>query len=244
MNIRIYLVILTTMILASCGKDQLCNCLKKTGDEITEVRSVSSFSSIEMNNNVDVVIIPDTFYSIKVTCGKNLVDGIKTEVKNNRLEIRNINKCNWLRDFENSFTVEVTVRDLNQLTNNGSGNLSFADTLITPEFQVDNWNGTGTLSLLLDCNETRFKLHTGPADIVAVGRSDVGYIYSAGNGYCNTKNLINDYCYVTTKSTGDCFVSVTKEVGVNIEYVGDVYYSGTPYKIDQQITGSGKLIRQ
>jgi hypothetical protein len=96
-----------------------------------------------MNNNVDVVIVPDTFYSIKVTCGKNLVDGIITEVKNNRLEIRNINKCNWLRDFENRFTVEVTVRDLNQLTNNGSGNLSFTDTLVTPEFQVDNWNGTG-----------------------------------------------------------------------------------------------------
>jgi hypothetical protein len=69
-----------------------------------------------------------------------------------------------------AFTVEVTVRDLNQLTNNGSGNLSVSDTLVTPEFQVDNWNGTGTLSLLLDCNETRFKLHTGPADIVCRGK--------------------------------------------------------------------------
>ncbi|MBK8876731.1 MAG: hypothetical protein IPN13_23740 [Bacteroidetes bacterium] len=49
---------------------------------------------------------------------------------------------------------------------------------------------------------------------------------------------------MTTKSTGDCFVSVSKEVGVTIEYVGDVYYSGNPYQVDQQVTGSGKLIRQ
>ncbi|MBK7969103.1 MAG: DUF2807 domain-containing protein [Bacteroidetes bacterium] len=88
MNYRIFIVMLATIFVASCGKDQLCNCLKKTGDEITEVRSVSSFSSIEMNNNVDVIIIPDTFFSIKVTCGKNLMDGLKTEVKNNRLEIK------------------------------------------------------------------------------------------------------------------------------------------------------------
>ena len=239
-NIILALILIT---FSGCKKDSLCNCLKKTGDEITEIRATNPFTSIEMNNNVDVIIKPDTTYKIQVTCGKNLIDGIQTEVINNRLVVRNINKCNWLRDFRNTFTVEVSVKDLTQITNNGSGNLYFTDTLFQPEFQVDNWSGTGTLNLLLHCNETRLKLHTGPADINAAGYTAVGYVYTAGNGFCNTRNLVSDYCYVTSKSTGDVYVTATKELQAEIKYNGDVFYSGTPATIKSVITGSGKLIK-
>lgn len=243
MKLISFILALTLLALSGCKKDSFCNCLKKTGDEVSEDREVSSFTSIEMNNNVDVIIKPDTTYKITVTCGKNLVDGIKTEVVNNKLIIRNINKCNWMRDFKNTFTVEVAVKDLTQLTNNGSGNLYFSDTLYQPEFQVDNWSGTGTLNLLLHCNETRLKLHTGPADINASGYTAVGYIYTAGNGFCNTRNLVSDYCYVTTKSTGDVNVTAVKELQAEIKYNGDVYYSGSPATIKSVITGNGKLIK-
>ncbi len=239
-----FIFLFTLLLFSGCKKDSMCNCLKNTGDEISENRYVPDFTSIEMNNNVDVVLIPDTFYSLKVICGKNLMDGIKTEVTDNTLRIKNINKCNWLRDFENKFTVEIPLPTIEQITNNGSGNLTCADTLKGYALQVDSWNGSGALSFLIDYQEVRFKLHTGPADIIALGKSYDGYVYNAGNGFFKGSELKTEYCYVISKGTGDTEVYAAKELGATIEYQGDIYYSGDPQSILQTISGTGKLIKR
>jgi hypothetical protein len=237
-----YLLPLLLLLISGCDKEDFCNCLQKKGSDITETRKVENFTSLTMNNNIDVIVTPFQTDFIQVTSGSNLIDGIITEVRNGTLEIKNINKCNWLRDFKNKFTVHIYCSNLIQITNTGSGNLSCTDTLHTDELQLDNWNSTGTINLLLNCNEARLKLHTGPADIIAAGRAGVCYIYSAGNGFCKTSALNADYSYVTSKSTGDCEVNVNREIEAYIEYNGNVIYEGNPSSIKQHITGSGRLI--
>lgn len=235
-------VIFVSLLLAGCEKGSFCNCLESTGSSSTETRMLPAFTSIEMNQNVDVVFRRGTEYKAVVTCGSNLIDGIKTRVENGRLYITNENKCNWLRDFENKFTVEVYCNELDFLTTRGSGVFDCADTLTTSEFQVDSWNGSGTINLILNCNEARLKLHTGPADINASGTTEVFYAYTAGNGFLRAAALNSDYTYVTTKSTGDTEVSANKELEAVIEYQGDVKYKGSPPVIRPVISGSGRLI--
>lgn len=236
------ILLIVTLATTGCKKDSLCNCLESTGSEITEIRNIGSFSNIEMNNNVDVVLKKGNTNTVSVTSGKNLIDGIVTEVENNVLVIRNKNKCNWLRDFKNKFIVEITYEDINYITNNGSGNLSCADTIRTSFLQIDNWNGTGELNVKLDCDEVYFKLHTGPADIIASGKTNYLYIYSKGNGFVKAAEVITPRCDVTNGSTGDCEINSDQIINANIEYNGDVYYKGNPPVIEAIITGNGKLI--
>jgi len=225
-----------------CEKDSLCNCLKNEGGEISETRALPPFTKIEMNNNVDVIFSQDSIFNVKVTCGKNLMDGIVTEVSGSTLKIFNINKCNWLRDFENEFTIEITMPTLERITNNGSGNITCAEIIKGNTFQVDSWNGTGVMDFKLEYNDVKFKLHTGPADIIASGIVKDCYVYTAGNGFFRGAALQSEYCYVLTKSTGDCEVFASKELGANIEYEGDVYYYGNPPTIIPVISGEGTLI--
>ncbi len=232
----------TSTLFVGCSKDDWCNCLSSTGAKTTEFRPLTDFFAVEMDNNIDVVFNRGSGYGAYVTCGKNLMDGIKTEVRNGVLFISNENKCNWLRDFKNSFEVEINYMELTNITNRGSGNIICADTIKTPMLQVDSWNGTGIMNFIINCNEARFKLHTGPADIIASGNAGVFYIYTAGNGYVKAAAVNSNYTYVTTKSTGDCEVSALMELGVDIEYHGDVYYKGSPASITTNITGSGQLL--
>jgi hypothetical protein len=220
----------------------MCNCLKSTGDEVTEIRSVTPFHSIIMQNNVDIVIVPDTFYKMTVTCGKHLLDGIKTEIVNEQLVVSNINKCNWLRDFENKYIVEVTMPALDYVELQGSGHLNCKDTLRGDNLLVESRNGTGELNMILNYKSAQFKLHTGPADINAKGNLNECYVYSAGNGYFRGFDLHSEHCTVNTQSTGDVQVDAQKQLGVNIEYNGDVYYIGSPPLVTKTITGKGKLI--
>ena len=233
--------VVIAMILQGCEKDDFCNCTKGEGSKISETRMLPVFERIELNNNIDVVLTPDTVTYAVLTCGKNLADGIETEVLNGTLVIRNINRCNWLRDFENTFTLNVHYNKLSHIVYNGSGDITCADTVRTNNLLVESWNGTGKLSFLFSGGELYLKLHTGTADMAASGIADLLYIYTAGNGYIKAGSLVADHAWVNTRSTGDCEVYATEILDVNITYNGDVYYHGEPLVIRQQITGSGNL---
>ena len=73
------------------------DCFKSTGKIVDEYRAVQQFNEIQVMNNINLFITYDTIQEIRVEAGKNLVNLIKTDVNNNRLIIKNNNKCNWIR---------------------------------------------------------------------------------------------------------------------------------------------------
>jgi len=235
-------LILIGLLFQGCDDDDFCNCFENKGSDITETRMLNDFNTLDMDNNVDIILTPDSTNYVEVTCGKNLMDGIRTEVSDGILKIKNVNRCNWLRDFKNKFTANIHFKSLQQINNYGSGNLTCADTLRPEYLMVDVKTGSGQLSFLLNGGEIYLKLHTGPGDIIASGKAGVLYLYSAGNGFLKTAGLESEFVYLTTKSTGDCEVFAKYELGVEILYNGDVYYKGAPPSIIPTITGSGKLI--
>src|SRR5689334_18323193 len=92
--------------LTTCQKEHLFDCFKSAGKSVTENRAATPFTNINLTNNVDLIINPDTTFYIKVTAGDNLIDGIITELQGTTLYIRNENRCNWMRSFKNTYTVE------------------------------------------------------------------------------------------------------------------------------------------
>ncbi len=228
-------------LLQGCEKDDFCNCVKSEGSTISETRTLPAFENIEMNNNVDVELTPDTVTFAVLTCGKNLADGIETEVSNNTLIIRNKNRCNWLRDFDNKFTLNVHYNKITHIGYFGSGNLSCTDTIRADSLLVESWNGTGKLSFVFNGRDLFLKLHTGTADIAASGIASLLYVYTAGNGYIRAGNLSAEQVLLTTNSTGDSEVLANNLLDVNIGYNGDVFYHGSPSYIRKMITGHGNL---
>jgi hypothetical protein len=87
-------------------------------------------------------------------------------------------------------------------------------------------------------------VHLGTADLFATGRSDINLIYNNSYGSVYAEELENNITYTTNSGTGDIFVAVDKELYVKIEEAGNIYYHGNPQKIETQITGTGKLIKQ
>lgn len=242
MKVKCLVLFITMLLLQGCKKDQLCNCLESAGGSVSETRKLADFIEVEMNNNVDIILSPDTSDFVVINCGKNLMDGIRTEVIDGKLVIHNVNKCNWLRDFKNKFTATVHYKSIRQITTYGSGNLNCADTVRENYLKAESWSGTGELNFLFNGDEIYLKLHTGPGDITASGKANVMYSYSAGNGFIRAAGLKSDYVNVTTKSTGDCEVNAVTKLDAEISYNGDVYYKGNPVVINKKISGTGKLI--
>ncbi|MFH0865167.1 MAG: DUF2807 domain-containing protein [Bacteroidota bacterium] len=238
--IQIFLLII---IIASCSKEKQCDCLKSTGDIITEERPVAPFTEIKIEDKINLFLKQDSFYSVRVEAGENLLSDIITEVNDSVLEIRNDNSCNWVRSYKPAINVYVTFIDIwHFMYEKGAGTVIAEDTIFTEYFQLDDFNGTGSINFLLHTDFSWFNLHTGPADLTVKGVSDVCYLYSAGNGPADLRYFKTKGTYMTNKSTADCYVWTTDEIDAWIDYVGNVYYTGSPGKITYKYTGSGRLI--
>lgn len=239
---KIYLLIIITSFF-SCKKESKCDCLKGTGDIVLEERSIGTFENIILNDNINLVIRQDTFYSCTVEAGVNLLSKIETKVNDNTLSIYNNNRCNWIRSFKKSINVFLTFPKLYYLEYNGSGTVDCPDTLFADSIRVDSWDGSGIIRMVINTKMSRFNLHTGPADLNVSGFSGVNYLYTNGNGKIDMSGLENGYVFMTSKSTNDSYINVSKELDVWIDYIGNVYYKGNPYSVKTKYTGSGRLIQ-
>ncbi len=242
MKIKILLLFVAIGTLTTCKKDHMLDCFKSAGKTTSQSRPVTAFSKIDLKNNVDLVIVPNSPFYVKVTAGENLVDGIITELSGNTLYIRNENRCNWMRSFSNTYTVEIGMDFPEKIDYYGSGNISCKDTIRTNEFYFDCWNGSGTINLLFNSDKTHINNNVGRADFHLEGYSGVNYIYLNDVATLDAEKLKTFYTYIRNRSTGDCRINVKEELGAEIEYVGNIYYTGKPNSINQSISGEGKLI--
>lgn len=230
----------------SCKKENLCDCVKSTGEETTEERTPEgTFNEIELFDKVNLFIQQDTVDKIRVEAGKHLLPLVETSISNNKITIKNKNKCNWVRSYKKEINVYLSVKNLNQITYRGEGNVKSLNTITTDSIYIESWNGSGSINLSLKTKTSIAAIHNGCADITLKGYSGVSTIYSIGNGFIYADELESGYTYLYSSGVGNCSVWATKEIGVEMHGLGDVYYKGNPPSIRYSIiTGKGKLIKE
>lgn len=238
------LPIILLILLCACYKDKPGKCWKFAGDEVTETREVGYFNRLIISDQIDVYIRQDTFYSVSVTAGENLIPWVETGLSGNTLTIKDLNKCNFLRSYENRLRVDIVLRDLEHIEYSGTGNIYIQDTLRVPSLLVNAEFGSGTMDITIEATEFNFQNHTGPFDLNAHGIVQELALASAGNGFLDASGVTAQRAYCNNRGTGDFHVNIWDYLYVDISHTGDVYYAGTPGLIDLVDTGSGQLINE
>lgn len=232
-------IIIVSGFISSCKKENMKDCIKSTGDIITEVRDFAPFDSILVQNNVTLFLRHDSVESIVVEAGKNLVPLIETSISNKKLILRNKNKCNFMRTYDSPIHITVSVPDIKHIQLTGSGDINSLNALKWKRARIVN-SGIGDINLELDGGHIYTQIY-GSGGIHLSGKADVFEIYSTGNCFMICENLITGYTYLYSNTTGYIYVHAEKELGATIAGSGDVFYSGNPELKDIKISGKGKL---
>jgi len=90
-NVHIFWILITLSLVAGCSKKKN-DCMKSTGKIVFEERTVGSFKTLEVYNNVNVIVTHGTTYAVTVEAGENLLEKITVDVKGDTLVIKNKNK--------------------------------------------------------------------------------------------------------------------------------------------------------
>jgi len=200
---------------------------------VSENRTTNSIvTAIRLENNINLIITQDSVYDLTVEGGENLLPYIKTDVTDDgTLNIKNKNKCNFLRSYKKDINVYLKIPDLKYIYFAGKGDITSTNTL---QFK----------DLTLETNNLTILQHTGPSDFTISGSSKNTYFYSGGNGWFFCNNLISDDAHVNSNGSGDIALNVKNNLLVELTHIGNVIYSGNPSVSVSVHTGSGKIIKK
>jgi len=232
------LCLFIAMMSQQCRKENLCDCIKRTGDVITERREVGTFTGVYATDNINVVLVPDSTDYIDVEAGEHLISLIKTEVVGNELQIRNNNRCNFTRSYDIAINVYIHMheRNLRSVTNEGVKSFTCTDTIHTDSLYVEILS-SGNVDLITSSHRIDFH-QQGAGDFTLHGRCDDLILYMLGAGYVTTDEIINNYTWVCTRGTGRVTCAPTNAFTAYVEGYGSVYYRNSPV-MELHVLGPG-----
>ena len=256
----IVLFFLASLLIASCTKmDKLFN----NGEPVTEYRSLGyPFKVISIHNNVNVKLIRDNHPHLELTCPKNLIERITTEIEADTLVIKNKNEYNWLRSYDYDIDLTIYYDSINRIQFASIGQLTSLDSIKgirTKNFDsitIDNdtvysypktfvlniKEGSGDIDLTFDCQVLKTVFSNGTSKVTLHGV--VGYVehYMRSYGTIHAENLNTNIVKVHSQSTNDIYVWARNELEAHLNSIGNVYYKGNPW-IVQECTGEGHVIK-
>jgi len=196
-----------------------CAVAAGSGKVVTETREVSGFSRIELATNGDVIVAPGPAEALTIEADDNIIPNLTTEVSGTtlRLDTKPITKIKTV----NPITFRVTVKELRGLALSGSGSMT-GDGLSLHDLDIAI-SGSGTVKL--------------------AGTADTQTIAVSGSGRYEGADLPTRRAKADVSGSGQIFVAVSQDLKINISGSGSVSYIGHP-KIEQQITGSGRVVEQ
>jgi hypothetical protein len=239
------LFIICIVVLLSCKKENMCDCVKSTGPTNTIYRDVTGFTCIHIKDKMDLHITQGSNFEVRVEAGANLQKLIKTELVGETLTVFNYNRCNWVRGYKHKIHVYVTAPYFKYIRHGGLGIIESTNTITQDEITLRAEN-SGDFQLDLNTDKVICSAH-GNGDTYLTGTTKSLESDYTGTNYLYAYGLeIKSYVYLHSVSIGNAQVNAPEggTMDLVIDRAGDIFYRGTPGAINLTGTGKGNLIHE
>lgn len=235
----LFLFSVPLLFTVSCKKENRCDCIKRTGDIIKEVRHINGFDKVFVENNVNVFITQDSIFEITVEAGENIAPLITTKVEDGTLFVRNKNRCSWTRSYQKPLNVYIKMPVIKYITSDGTGDVRSLNTIVTDAFDVMIKN-SGNIELTVNNKQVVTHMH-GSGDVTLHGYAQEHLCSIGGTAYMYAEDLQTDYTFIHTYTLGKSTVRASNLLICIIDEKGDVYCYGNPSSVQKSASGSGQL---
>jgi hypothetical protein len=239
--IRFFLLLLLPLLFSSCKKENRCDCIKRTGEIIMDVRHPGTFDKILVENNLNVFITedPDPVCEVTVEAGEHIAPLIKTEIVDGTLFIRNKNRCNWTRSYQKPLNVYIRMPKITFITSDGTGNVTSQNTITTDTLDIQTKN-SGSIELTVKNLRVLTHMH-GSGDVTLHGITSEHDISIGGTAYIYAQELQTTYTYIHTFTLGASYIRAGNLLICRLDEKGDIFCFGSPVTVQKEQNGKGQL---
>lgn len=237
--------VMLCLAIVGCNKPGAPDCFKSAGEYSADVRLQGvEIESLDIADLFITEIYPtEEEPSVVVLGPNNLIEEIETHYENGELTIRNNSTCDWVRDLSIRMKVRVFTSSLNHIKYNGTGGLSFADTMTTPYFRFDSNQGVQDAHLLLNSDSTEIVIQEGQCNVFLEGRAEKLSIFNQGLGKVMASACESEVVLCHNASPNRMEVRSNFYLYAKIVSSGDIAYRGDPdVQLDVDPSATGQLI--
>ena len=234
------IITLTLALLAIVAVNAQWKKVKGNGKVVTIDRSTADYDHIAVAGWFDVELVEGTEGQLKIRGEENLLEYIKTEVKEDKLVIKvkngvNLKPSSWGNG--GGIHVTVPVEEVESVSLSGSGDVVSNMTLKADEFST-RVSGSGDVSLSIEAETVEASL-TGSGDINLSGQAASLEVRVSGSGDVKAYELNANNVEATISGSADVRVTANEMLVARVSGSGDIHYRGNPKKIDSKASGSG-----
>ncbi|WP_457611107.1 head GIN domain-containing protein [Lutibacter sp.] len=235
------------ILLISCNKENVSNCLQTAGKIVQQEITVDTFDKILVNKRVELIITDGPVQKVVIETGKNLLPDVEVKVVNKQLILTNNNTCNFFRDYGLT-KIHVTSPNINTIRNASeqrvisNGTLTYPSLYLRSSGEKKEFLATGDWHLTIE-NEKVIIWANGVANFYINGSSnnlDIGF--TDGDTRFEGKNFIVQNIDVKNVSSNDIIIFPVESLTGSIHSVGDVISYNRPPIVDVEILSEGELI--
>ncbi|MGW9685904.1 head GIN domain-containing protein [Flagellimonas sp. 2504JD1-5] len=214
--------------------------VKGNGDVVTIDRSVGDYDEVALAGWFDVELVSGQEGELTLKGESNLLEYIKTEVKNGKLVIKvekgvNLRPSNW----NGGIHITVPVERINAVTLSGSGDIVGKTTLKSDEFSA-RMSGSGDITLSVQAESVSAAL-SGSGDIRLNGKANDFSVQVSGSGDVSAYELEAENVSAQVSGSADVRVTANQSINAQVSGSGDIHYRGNPEKIKSKASGSGDI---
>lgn len=218
--------------------------IKGNGNVVTIERSTDDYDAIAVSGWFNVILVDGQEGKLSIKGEENLLEYIKTEVKEGKLVIKvkkgyNLQPSSWKKD--GGIYVTVPVESVNEVTLSGSGDIVGKKTISASEFST-NMSGSGDITLDVESKTVSASM-SGSGDINLSGTTEVFDVQISGSGDIEAYDLIADTVDASISGSADIKVTANKMLKARVSGSGDIHYRGDATKLDTKSSGSGDITR-
>jgi len=209
------------------------------GNESQE-RNVKGFNAIKVSTGIDLYLSMGNDESVKIVADDDIIDDIKTEVKDGTLLIYMKQKNSWFNwNGNQSRKAYVTVKELVALDASSGSDVETETTLEGDELEVNVSSGA---DVKLQLHIKNFSIDTSSGSDAKLSGS-VKYLNAeASSGSdINASDLEAAFCKAKASSGSDISLTVTEEIQAKASSGGDIVYSGNPKTKDIDESSGGDV---
>jgi putative autotransporter adhesin-like protein len=208
--------------------------IKGEGQKVTKELTLSNFDGIGLAINAHVYLRQGP-QSVKIEAQRNILDNIKTEVKNDSWNIKYHKNVR----HHDGVKIWISMPTLTKAAVSGSGDIEATGSFANLGNLSLAVSGSGNISLGASSKSVKAAI-SGSGDMDLSGNTGEFSVSIAGSGDVNAKDLKAVSCNVRISGSGDAAVYATKDLNVAIAGSGDVVYSGNS-SVRSKISGSGDV---
>lgn len=230
--IAIVILFVTT---TSCFIDGMTG-IKGNRNVVSEDRSISSnFNQIKVQQGIKLYITQDNSTELKVEADENIIDLLKTEIKDNELKIyfeKNVYRAK-------ARNVYLTTSYFSKIKASSGSSVISENSIQTNSLDLDASSGS---SMKIYANADKISTESSSGAHINVSGKSKTLICSASSGSSiNAGDLKTKNATVKASSGANIDVNVTGELTAKASSGGDIDYEGNPENVNKNTSSGGSV---